>query len=371
MGLTKHMSTEEIRSYPKLKHKLLFVNEIGNSRTFLNVVTAYIKTFYASYGVNHSSARYLSWFSNNVLLNHSFYKDFSREVKVIHVTSFINNWLAIISHTRTWDCIAACKFWILNNLFVNSYAQEYNSCLILDSNKFLKDTEKTKLLISDFLKLDHPFTLEYPQVPGFITKNTSLLAEQEKNALDIHEIYKDNKWYKLAYTFDAWNRDFLAQNSIKELLNQFSDFWNTTSHTNFDWIGPIGDEVIRKLNKYMNVDESNNLNYDFYHNYFTLNSDNYDSVRSNMNHYLGSLEAKIILPPLPYFIRICIEYFCSISRNNIKLHHSYISPREGILYNKLISEEMISKIASFGLTDKFNEMEDLLTRANEICTRIS
>ena len=39
------------------------------------------------------------------------------------------------------------------------------------------------------------------------------------------------------------------------------------------------------------------LNEYFYHESFSLSSDNHDEVKGDLCHYLGSLEREIIIPP--------------------------------------------------------------------------
>ena len=125
MGLTKHMSLIEKNNYDKQKHKIEFQKEIQDSKEFIDAIKAYIKSFYTSYNYP-AEASYYTWFSNNILLNHSEYKNFSDKVKVIHMTYTISRWLTVISQFRTWDCENACKFWIVNNLYAKYYILHAN-----------------------------------------------------------------------------------------------------------------------------------------------------------------------------------------------------------------------------------------------------
>src|SRR5262249_28406222 len=97
MGLTKHMSEDERNAYAVDRHKELFVDRLGASRDYLDALETYIETFYESANILRPDARYLAFFSNNVLLNHEHYPRFAERVKVIDVSCRIDRWLTIIS----------------------------------------------------------------------------------------------------------------------------------------------------------------------------------------------------------------------------------------------------------------------------------
>ena len=100
--------------------------------------------------------------------------------------------------------------------------------------------------------------------------------------------------------------------------------------------------------------------------YYILNSDNYDRVSSNLCHNLGYLEDHIEIPPLPYFIKICITYLTQVAENNLYLGHSFISPREGSIYERLISDELQEKIDSIGWRERFKAMEEKLDKLDSM-----
>tara|TARA_Y100001968_G_scaffold332293_1_gene389878 strand:+ start:2707 stop:4059 length:1353 start_codon:yes stop_codon:yes gene_type:complete len=370
MGLTKHMNQRQKDSYSKDKHSKIFIEKLGPKQDFINIIKCYIVSFYNSYGIDTNDSKYATWFSNNVLLCHKHYPRFEKEVKVIHVSSEISRWLTVISHTRTWNCVDATKFWILNNLYANNYLNKNPGNIAIYSNEVIDNPEISMKKIEDFLSINSSDLRDDYHGNGFIDINNDLLNKQKQISYKIIDIYKGNKWYQLANTFEEWNSEFLEKNETQNLLKDFSEFWNTTSHTNFDWIGPIGDQLMDHLINFIKVKEINNLSFDFYHKYFVLDSDNYDSVQSNLQHSLGCLEDKIEIPPMPYFIRICMAYIISCAKNSIKHGHSYISPRNGSIYKRLNNAEFKDKIKIFGLIDKSREMEDAINEADMLFSNI-
>lgn len=363
MGLTKNMDEVERNAYPKVLHKNIFIKKIKSSRDYIDVLKVYILSYYEACNFDSSKIVFASWFANNVLLNHSHYNNFSEEVKVIHVSCSISRWLTYISQTRTWDCSKAIKFWLVNNLYALMYARDKGNTLIIQIDDLINSENDLINKIEDFLSLKSKKDLNKEPLVGFLKINHAIISEQNTIANQLNEIYKDFSLFKLALKFDDWSNEFLNQKMSKEIFEKFSNFWNSTCHTNFDWIGPIGDEIIEEIFKFNQIKSDKNFSYTFYHEYFELNSDHYDKVNHKLNHYLGCLENEIILPPLPYFIRICIEYLTSAAKNSIKLGHSYINFKEGKVFLTLKSDAFQKKINSFGMRDNFDNLEHLINEA--------
>ena len=367
MGLTKHMTDAERAAYPAAEHRELFVARVGESRDVITALESFIVTFHAACGAPVEQAQYLTWFSNNVLLCHSHYQDFAARVKVVHVSCRIDRWLTMISQTRTWDCVAACRFYLLNSLFAAHYQAQNADCLTIYSDDVADRPAEVLPRIAEFLGVSLPGADAAAPVPGFIKRNDAWIAAQQASAKELHAIYKDLGWYQLAATFEQWSPEFLARPRTRELLDKFARFWNTTSHTNFDWIGPVGDELMDDLVECYPRRNVRNFNFTFYHEYFTLHSDSHDRTTARLDHFLGCLEDEIIIPRLPYFLKVCMEYLISAARNNIKLRHSYIPLRSGSVYTRLASPEYQAKIPQFGLAAKMAEMEALITEADTVC----
>lgn len=369
MGLTKNMNEIQKNNYSKDNHRKIFLSKSNSDKDFTNNIKLYITSYYESCNIDTKNSKYAAWFSNNVLLCHKHYPDFQKTVKVIHVSSEISRWLSTISSTRTWNCINAIKFWILNNLYAINYINKNPGNIAIYSNNLIDNPENAIKEIESFLGISPSNKREDCDRNGFININKELLETQKQVSLNITNIYRGNMWFELANSFEEWNLKFLENEKIQTLLDDFSDFWNTTSHTNLDWIGPVGDEIMDHLIKFRKISETTNMSFDFYHKFFSLNSDDYELVQSNLQHSLGCLEDKIEIPPLPYFIRICIFYIISCTKNSIKHGHSYISPKNGSIYKRINSLEFKGKIKIFGLLEMFNEMEDLINKADLIFSK--
>ena len=365
MGLTKNMKTDERNNYSKELHKRFFTRNFNESTQFTSLLENYILSYFDACGQNNSKRIYASWFSNNVLLNSSSYKNFEEKVNVIHVSSSISRWLTYISQTRTWDCSKAIKFWLINNLYALIYSQNKKNILIIEIDELINDENNLFRKIEKFLSLDKTLRNESFQ-PGFIHMSKKIVDEQSKIAVQMDKIYQNYSLYNLASSFNEWSNAFIKQKNVKELFEQFTHFWNSTCHTNFDWIGPVGDEIIDKINDFNKVKNTKNFSFTFYHEYFELNSDHYDHVNRYLSHYLGCMEDELVIPPLPFFIRICIEYLVSASENGIKLGHSYTSFRNGKVYKTLKSEDFQNKIDKFGLRNNFQNLEKLIDEVERV-----
>jgi hypothetical protein len=371
MGLTKHMTEADLKAYPVARHKELFMARLGASRDYLDGLEAYITTFFHSIGNELNGARYLTYYSNNVLLNYRHYPRFAERTTVVHVSCRIARWLTIISQTRTWDCAEACKFWLVSTLFAHHYGRKHGNFLAVNSDDIADRPDSVLPGVYQFLSVAQP-ARDAPRITGgFIAPNEKWIAAQRETAIEMRQIYCDYCFFQLADTFEDWAPEFLTRARTQELLDKFARFWNSTSHTNFDWIGPVGNELMDELIEFAPRRNGRNLNFTFYHEYFTLNSDSYDQPIARLEHFLGCLEDEIIIPKLPYYLKLAMEYLISASKNNIKLRHSYVPLREASVYRRLVQPEFQAKIIQFGLADKMKEMERYLTEAETACTSSS
>ena len=142
---------------------------------------------------------------------------------------------------------------------------------------------------------------------------------------------------------------------------------NSTSHTNFDWIGPIGDEIVELALDRYGSNRRRDLNVRFYHDYFKTHSDTHVQTEAHLHHFLGVLESDIVVPHLPYFLKVAIEYLASISRNYVFHSHSYMPVRQSNIYARLIEPMALEKIAAFGLTKSMEELERVIDEADQSC----
>jgi hypothetical protein len=368
MGLTKFMTEAEINTYCRDQHENEFVKLLGDRRQFFECVESYCASYFNLYGPPESlNNKWLAFYSCNIVLNLSYYKD-SKPARIININNKIDFWLASISQTRTWNCIEACKFWIVNNLYLMFFQkerQEFRSFFLED---LLDDPKMEMEKICSFLGIGTSLTNW--ATPGLISPNLSIINNTRTNATLLKEIYQDVPLFKLADSIDTWGLRFLNIPQVPRLLERFSDFWNTTSHTNFDWVGPIAEEIVDLALLHEGSNPCNSLNVSFYHKYANIHSDCHDQVSSQLNHFLGCEEKEIVLPYLPYFMKVSMSYLINISRNYAYHSHSYIPVRQSNIYLRLCTPDAKEKIAQFGLTETMLDVEMAIDAADAACSHL-
>ena len=140
-------------------------------------------------------------------------------------------------------------------------------------------------------------------------------------------------------------------------------FWNTTSHTNLDWVGPIGDELVESAVALTGVTNRRNLNRWFYHEAFDIHSDSWAQPHGALEHYLGSLEDEIVLPAMASYARIVLVYLERVAENIVKRAFSALPVRETSLYRRL--KELEGKFPMWELTERFAQLEAKIDEADE------
>ncbi|PSB00897.1 hypothetical protein [Merismopedia glauca] len=366
-GLTKHMSEEQKRNYDLDKHQMLFVNNLSDRRDIFSCIKAYILTFFEVLGIDISGNEYLGFWGANFVLSYGDLPLFSEEVKVINWSASIDLWLAMISSAMTWNCIEACKFWIINSLFLANSARNSHHYLDINRSSFISNKEEELQRIKDFLNLNYQSEVNYNiNELGFIKYNPMLIESIQKSAADIRTVYADNIYFKMAENLAKWQTNFLEDPKHQALLQKYQKFWHSTAHTNFDWVDPIAEEIIELAVPISAEKDTRNFNCNFYHQYSSLCSDNHSEVVFQLEHYLGSLEEEIVIPKMPYFLKIILQYLSNIANNYIKQQHSYVPIRQGNIYQRLSQAEYQDKIVQFGLKEKMLEVEQLIDETEKI-----
>jgi hypothetical protein len=368
-GLTKHMSEEQKRNYDRDKHQMLFVNSLQASdrRDVLFCTKAYILTFFEVLGTDVSESQYLGFWGANCVISYSDLPAFAEEVTVVNWSAGIDLWLAMISSTMTWNCIDACKFWLVNSLLLANYGRENPNYLNVNRSTFIEKKAEELQRVRDFLKLNSHSKINHNiNELGFIKYNPMLIEFIQKSADDIRAIYADNIYFKMADKLDKWQDDFLENPQAGSLLQKYQKFWHSTAHTNFDWVDPLTEEIVELAVPIAGEKDGRNFNCNFYHKYSNLCSDNHSNVIFHLEHYLGTLEEEIIIPKMPYFLKIVLQYLSNIANNYIKQQHSYVPIRKGDIYQRITRSEYQDKIAQFGLKDKMQEVEQLIDETEKI-----
>lgn len=366
-GLTKHMNEEQKSNYDIDKHQILFSDRLSDRRDIFYLLQVYISTFFDVLEIDTSEGEYLGFWGANFVLSYSENPLFTENVKVINWSADIDVWLAMISSSMTWDCIEACKFWLVNSLFLANHARNKGNCLDVNRGNFIARQEEEMQRIKYFLHLESKLPVNHSiNDLGFIKYNPNLIEYIQKGADDIRAIYRDNIYFKMAESLPEWSEDFLKIPEHQALLNKYQRFWHSTAHTNFDWVDPISEEIIELAVPIAGEKEGRNLSCNFYHNYSNLSSDNHSNLEFKLEHYLGTLEEEIIIPKMPYFLKITLQYLSNIARNYIKHQHSYVPIRTGSIYQRISQPDYQDKIAQFGLKEKMLEVEKLIDETEGI-----
>ena len=310
-------------------------------------------------------------YSANIALNFSYYKDSMAEFRIWNVSNNIDIWLASISQTRTWNCVEACKYWLVNNLYLRNFSKSEKiqyECF----NWTDMVTSPKKILGVMAKELGTELLQEVAPVPGVLQPCENYEAKLINDAKILRKIYSDNPLFKLADSFEEWHSAALEDRTIVALLEEYAQFWNSTGHTNFDWVGPIAERIINMLHGHCNDGPSNhNYSYEFYHIYFQINSDNYSEVQANLEHYLGSIEDKIHLPLLPYYLRVAIAYLKSVAQNYIFHAHSYLPMKRTSIYKRLTNESTLVALKRVWLLiEEFEQLEILIEKAETTCAHL-
>ena len=371
MGIRKYMSVDMIESYNIEKHKNIFLETLGEKRDFGACLKAYVISYFEAVSPDLlDSVKYIFVYSANIALNLPYYGGSMSEFKIWNVYNDIDIWLASISQARTWNCIEACKYWLVNNLYLSYFAKtngfQYRS---FNWSEIVSNPQLTLDVMAKELGVVR--TQNAMCVPGVIQPSHKFETKLINDAKILRKIYADAPLFQLADTFSKWSDLALKDQKIIELLNEYVHFWNSTGHTNFDWIGPIGERIINLLKNYCDdVPYNHNYSYQFYHSYFTIHSDSYSSVQTNLEHYLGNIEKEIYLPLLPYHLRVAIAYLKAVTKNYIFHAHSYIPIRRSSMYRRLANENTCIALKRYGLLKDFSELEELIDEAEAACNHL-
>lgn len=364
-GLTKSMSDSHRESYSGEKHKAAFAS--GFSRTdFPDLVSLFLRSYYESRGEDLSQTRYGGWFGNNIVVNANGYPGLADDAVIINFSNPIDFWLGNINQRFVWNNLETIKFWIVNELFLRHYAQGRKNFLSIDIRDYARDQAGASQALRRFLGLPDNVTLREHAPDGFIRFNRGLVEKIERDAATLVPIYKDHALYKLASGIDAWSESFLKNPKHVRLLEKYRDFWNTSSHTNLDWVGPIEEEIVDLALRQTGFQTERNLSCWFYHDCFELACDHYETPRSKLEHYLGCLEDEIVLPPIAYYARVVVCYLESVIDNCRRRPYSAFPIRETSLYRRLTDPDYARFFPLWAMTEKIGAMEQAIDETDKL-----
>jgi len=257
----------------------------------------------------------------------------------------------LASQTRTWNPEKALHFYIIQNLFIAYCERSQNNIHSIGFSDLINDTQNTIVGCCNFLGISlwNADTQESGQ--GHAPATQAYFDKVFDDADKITAIYANSYWFDIASNLSHWADDFLDDKQAVTLLEKYRAYWNTTSHIAFDWSGPL---------------ENPSIAYQFYQQWYELNSIDHCTVVGKPMFPLGELEAEIPVPRLQYFMRIAINYIqSSVALQGEKLH-SYHSAISSHLYKTLCDEEMQLVLDRNFLRDAFDEMQATVYRTEAL-----
>lgn len=367
-GLTKSMGGELRARYSQEEHRRHFEAIVGPERSFLEVGQKYLEAFYRSVGDNLEGVRYGGWFGNNIAVNSSSYPGFFDKAVIINFSNPIDYWLSNVNQRFVWDNLQTIKFWIVNELFLKWHAQNNPNYLNVDIREYANDRDAVVAKVANFLEIDPKRSTALP-ADGFIRYSPELVARIEGAAKEMVSIYGGHALFKIASTLQDWAPGFLQQPNVPVLLARYRDFWNTTAHTNLDWVGPIEEEIVESALAFTGAKCERNRNIWFYHECFQLTCDHYETPRGTLEHYLGCLEDEITLPPFPTYARIVVCYLENVVGNILRRPYSNKPVRDTSLYRRLTAPEYARHFPRWAMVEKVAALEARIDEADEAIRR--
>jgi hypothetical protein len=353
-GLTKSMSPEMLKTYDRSRHLAEFsAFTVGGEETldhFRNYAAAFAKTM----GQPLDGRKFFGFFGSNIVVNASRYPAFLDHALVIDFTNPLDFWLANIGQRMVWDNTVAIRFWLVNTLFVRRWElANPGHFTTVDVLEYAVDPTAVSEKLRRFLGCERPADPEVPD--GFIRFSPEIVTRFERNADDLRGIYEGWAEFDLGLRSGEWLDAFLAEPGIDGLLERYGAFWNSTTHTNLDWVGPIEEEIVERLLEFTGAKSRRNISRWFYHDCFHLVCDDWEHPTGPLEHYLGCLEEEIVLPAMPYYVRIVLCYFEKVADNIVKRAYSAISIRQTDLHRRVVA--LRPHFARWALEEKFAEVE--------------
>lgn len=360
-GLTKSMSPEMLERYDRASHEAEFVRLASTASSPIDHFQNFTIAFATASGLDVSDYREFGFFGNNIVLTAGGYADFLDRAVVIDFTCPVDYWLANIGQRAVWDCLGAIRFWLANMLLVRRWAARHPANYRrVDLRELVADPEAVRSGLASFLgcRLDG----EAAVPDGFSEYSPAVVTSTELIASDVRDIYSGWAEFDMAIDFESWADSFLSQPEADRLLDRFQLFWDTTSHTNLDWAGPVADELVESAVAFTGAQTSKNTSRWFYHDAFALHSDDYQNPHGNLEHYLGMLEDEIVLPSMAAHVRIVLRYLERVADNITKRAYSALPIRETSLYRRLLEQR--ENFARWDVAQTFADVEAHIDEAN-------
>ncbi len=357
-GLTKDMRPEERAVYDSHAHRARFLGRTVASTSLLDHARVFAETYFDGAAAR---ADWLGVFGQNLVLSHGRELCQREDFRMLGCVNAPGFWLANVSQRMTWDCTEAVKFWLVNHLLLELFAQRCPRYLPVDVEALVDQRDATMARICRHLGI--AAAPDVAASPGFIRFDAGIFTAVRADAVLMQQVYGDTAAMQMARALGDWAPAFLAAPDNVRLLERYRDYWNSTSHTNFDWIGPLEEEIVERACALTGCRDRRNRSLDFYHRYNRLDSLNHSQPQVVEPQMLGCLEEEIVVPLLPFFLKVCIEHLTELARIAERQAHSYRPLRESLLYARLVSPEGTRATAQLRLGDRVAALEQQIDRA--------
>jgi len=362
------MAPEYAARYSVTAHRNLFIEHYAHlsdteKSTYTRLIKLYTQCFFDCMGEDTSVFSHYGFYGSNLLLNASAYADFHADTCVLQVRPSPAEWLSLASQARTWNPDKALSFYIIQNLFIAYCERSQDNIHSISFYDLIKNTENTINSCCDFLGIAAWDAKTISSGQGHAPATSTFFDKILDDAEKINTIYTGSLWFEVASHLGDWADDFLDNKNAVALLEKYRLYWNSTSHIAFDWSGPLETQLMELIKQNLCGEfaqlsmENSTIAYQFYQQWYELNSIDHCTVVGNPMFPLGELEAEIPIPKLQYFMRIAINYIqTSVKLQGEKLH-SYHSAIHSHLYKTLCSDEMQTALDSNFLRIAFDEMQ--------------
>lgn len=358
-GLTKAMTPEQLERYDAATHEAEFTSLAAGAETTIDHWQNFATSF-ARAGGDPAEYDDFGFFGFNMVLTADHYPDFLERSTMVDFTAPIDFWLANIGQRAVWDCVGATRFWLVNMLVVRRWARRHpDHYLRVDLREYEADQDAVRAGLAAHLGLSGERELP----GGFVAYSPAVVGATNAIADDLRAIYTGSAEFDLAASFDEWADAWIDQPEADVLLDRFESWWTTTSHTNLDWVGPVGDRVVEAVVAWSGRTSGYSPSRWFYHECFSLNSDNWEHASGDLEHYLGDLEDEIVLPATAAHVRIVLLYLENVADNILKRAYSATPVRETSLYQRMRALE--PNFGKWALPDRVAAVEEKIDEADE------
>jgi len=341
--------------YLRAEHLRLFTEKWSSGHSLLEHLGNFTVSFYAALKEPVKDVSYFAFVCRNFALHTGAYSDFAEKTTVLHLGSSLPLWLAAMNQTGTWENSRMVRYWLVNQLFLEWFRGRHPNFMSVDLEQFVHNRAEVRFNLERWFGANYDRAqrralreLSTPPIDG------SILSRLQPQADLLAQIYKDYAPYRAALSMEEWSSGFLRNAENVRLLQRYQRYWNSTSHINLDFLGPIEDELVERILPFAGANSSPNLSYTFYHQYFQVDSENPDHPRAYLNHHLGCLEEEIVFPLLPAYLRMSIAYLENLAT------HSPRSPRQSLFFQRLQSPAARSILEQHGLGPQLEVMEAVL-----------